>query len=226
MTVDEMVAQAQMVCAQNGRVYPSHLRQMASQWSREGISIASIWGELKNALGHGWPIEPIDNLIRRRHAEKVAVQDARLKASCPPWPEGGYDVPYDQVAVMPAPKPKPRPTGKEATAYRETTAQGPMNTVKPRLARTKRESPKTDECAAFLRLALNRGPQKAEVLEAKAREQLIIPPGTEMRHYSPMRNARKRLGIEVRRHGFGADGYWLWQFKAPAWTTRASEVGE
>jgi hypothetical protein len=83
MTVDNLVALAQSVCAQNGRVYPTHLRAMAAQWNRESIEISTIWADLRAALASGRPIEPLDNLIRRRHAERVALADAKLKAACP-----------------------------------------------------------------------------------------------------------------------------------------------
>jgi hypothetical protein len=83
MTVDNLVALAQSVCFQNGRTYPNHLRAMASQWNREGMEIASVWADLRSALAQGLPVEPLDLLLRKRHAAKVAEADAKLAAACP-----------------------------------------------------------------------------------------------------------------------------------------------
>jgi hypothetical protein len=94
MTVDQLIAKSQMVCAQNGRVYPGHLRQMAAQWNREGMSISSVFAELESALAQGLPVEGIDGLIRKRHAEKVAILDARTKSQCTPLPESKRYVPH------------------------------------------------------------------------------------------------------------------------------------
>jgi hypothetical protein len=92
--IDRHMWEAERVCRTNDRVLPRHLRQYLTTWAREGMSISSVWTELKNALAHGLPVEPLDNLIRRRHSEKVAADDARTKLQCPPLPESQRYVPH------------------------------------------------------------------------------------------------------------------------------------
>jgi hypothetical protein len=81
--IDQMILEAERICRTNDRVLPRHLRQSLTTWVREGMSIDSVWGDLKNALALGLPIEPLDILIRKRHADKIAIQDKRLRESCP-----------------------------------------------------------------------------------------------------------------------------------------------
>jgi hypothetical protein len=218
LTADRLLLLAETMCKSHCTPFPRALRQYVLQWRREALDLDFAWSHLRPRLEKGLPFEPVDALVRQHDAAAQKAKDERDRAACPPLDQPSEN---DWVTVIPARR------GVETTApHTEQEPKKARVRPEPGLTRRKRTDTKTQDCVDFLHLHLNRGPVKPSTLEARAHENLILPPGVAINKYTPMQRAKTRLGIESKRHGFGADGGWVWQYRPPSWATEGLGNGD
>jgi hypothetical protein len=218
LTADRLLLLAETICKSHCTPFPRALKQYCLQWQRENLDLDYAWNLLRPRLEGALPFEPVDGLVRARQADIQAVRDEKLRASCPMLEGPTYDEPWLPWTSLNKPPRKPR-VMKDTEDHTPPPSQDAGAEI-PKHTRRKREGSKTAECEAFLRLALNQGPVKAATLEARAREQLVLPPGKMLGKYKPMERAKAALGIESRRYGYAADGRWEWRYRPPSWTAK------
>jgi hypothetical protein len=237
MTANELIARAIDICRRSGRPFPTELKGYASDWQRQQYDLAWCWGTVQSALRQGRALCNVEAEVHRHHARLQAEKDARdLRAGEPsvtipapgrePWcdlqstpddvpsPASAGGFPDDPDGLLPCAEPRqthPAPQQQPIPVRDKISPRQPDCRKKPRQSRRRRDDTLTEERQVWLRQQFASAKVWPSLqLEEITRKLGWLKPSEAISQNSPFQDARRALGIKIRRRGFGRGARYEW----------------